>query len=86
MLLISDIWLSHRKLRNPAQLCGMIENLEALPPIILARCEDGELQLEDGHHRLTAYWLSGRDHLYPYEYVLLEKDQWRPRKGKIDGR
>ena len=30
------------------------------------------------HHRLTAVWLSGRGWLESGEYLLLEKDAWRP--------
>ena len=64
----------------------MIQTLERggqLPPVTLSRAADGLLQLEDGHHRLVAIWLTGRRQLKRHEYLLLEKDQWRPRFGKI---
>lgn len=84
---ITNIWMSQKNLRRAEQIPEMVECLldgECLPPITLARDEDGEVQLEDGHHRLVAIWLSGRDELERHEYLLLEKDQWRPRFGKID--
>lgn len=83
---IAKIWISQRNLQRKEQIQGMVDSLAAgeyLPPIILARCEDGEIQVEDGHHRLAAYWLMGRTHLQKHEYVLLEKDQWKPRRGRI---
>lgn len=63
----------------------MIETLRDryLPPITLMQDDKGEVQVEDGHHRLTAIWLSGRTELEDGEYLLIEKDQWRPRCGKV---
>ncbi len=58
---ISGIWMSQRKLRCVAQIPAMIRMLNDggwLPRITISRSEDGSLQLEDGHHRLTAIWLS----------------------------
>jgi hypothetical protein len=83
---IQALWISQRKLRRMGQIPEMIESLEQgdiLPPIVLARCEDGEVQVEDGHHRLKAIWLSGRKTLHRHEYLLVEKDQWKPRRGRI---
>lgn len=83
---ISQIYVSQRKLRNVAQLSGMIETLDeggVLPPILLSRLENDSIQVEDGHHRLTAFWLAGRRRLDEGEYLLIEKDKWRPRFGTI---
>ena len=83
---ITKIWLSQRNLRRAGQIPAMIKTLcegGVLPPIILARCEDGEIQIEDGHHRLTAIWLSGKTDLDYDEYIVVEKDQWKPRFGRI---
>jgi len=82
---IQNIWMSQKSLRRKEQIPEMIRVIEEggnLPPIIIAECEDGEFQLEDGHHRLTAYWLSGRTNLERGEFVLVQKDQWRTRHGK----
>lgn len=83
---IARIWMSQRRLRRAGQIPAMIKASENgdLPPITLARCEDGEIQLEDGHHRLTAIWLSGRKVLEDHEYIVVEKDQWKRRFGKIE--
>ena len=83
---IRDIWLTQSKLNRAGQIPGMIKTLEDdwLPAITLGRLEDGSIQVEDGHHRLTAIWLSGRQKLEPWEYILIESDRWRPRRGKIE--
>ena len=83
---ISTIYVSQRKLRCVAQIPAMIETLEiggCLPRITLSRSRDGSVQVEDGHHRLTAICTSGRRELEKHEYLLLEKDQWRPRFGRM---
>ena len=84
---IKDIWMSQRKLRNVAQIPAMqqeIVNGGFLPRIRINRDTDGSFQLEDGHHRLVAYWISDIRELTPDDYLLLEKDKWRPRFGKIE--
>lgn len=83
---IMKIWMSQRNLYRAKQIPAMIEELKddgELPRIILNRDEDGEIQVQDGHHRLTAIWLSGRTILYKHEYLLVEQNHWRPRCGKI---
>lgn len=83
---IAKIWISQRNLRRAGQIPEMVEaihNGDYLPPITLARCEDDEIQVDDGHHRLTAMYLSGKKVLEDHEYLLVEKDQWKPRTGKI---
>ncbi len=83
---ISEIWVSQRKLRCVAQICAMVQTLEegsCLPQITLSRSEVGSLRVEDGHHRIVAIWLAGRRQLEEHEYLLLEKDQWRPRFGMV---
>ena len=83
---IAEIFVSQRKLRCVAQLPAMVNTLEVggcLPRITLSRSRDGSIQVDDGHHRLTAIWLLGRTELEEDEYLLLEKEQWRPRFGRI---
>lgn len=79
---IENIYTSQRKLNRVDQLLTMIETLnneKDLPKINLTLCEDGEIQIKDGHHRLTAILLSGRKELKRYEYILLTQDQFKPR-------
>lgn len=83
---ISRIYVSQRRLRCVAQIPYMIETLEiggCLPQITLSRSLDGSVRVEDGHHRLTAIWMTGRRELEKHEYLLLEKEQWRPTFGRI---
>ena len=83
---IDEIWISQRNLRRFHQVPEMVNNLKKggyLPRITLMLCEDGEVQVEDGHHRLMAYWLAGWREIDKSEYLLLEKEQWKPRRGKL---
>ncbi len=84
---ITQIWMSQRTLRRAGQIPAMIEALQqgdTLPPVVLSICEDDEIQLEDGHHRLAAIWLSGKKILHSHEYILRERTRWRTRCGKIE--
>lgn len=83
---VLDIWLSQRNLKRAEQIPALVEAIlsgEVLPKILLSFDEDGSIQLEDGHHRLMAYWLAGRERLEPYEYLLIPTERKRPRFGKI---
>ena len=74
-------------LRRKQQIEKMIQTLTDggwLPPIIISQNETKEFQLEDGHHRLCAYWLAGRTSLEKGEFILVQKDQWKPKVGKIN--
>jgi hypothetical protein len=84
---IESIWVSQRQLRNVAQVVLMQIALARgyhLPPVTIACCEDGSYQLEDGHHRLVAYWLSGQSMLESHQYFEVQKDRWKPRFGQIE--
>ncbi len=75
--------MSQSNLHRAYQIPAMIN--ECLPKITLVQCEDGEVQVHDGHHRLVAYWLSGRRNLQRHEYILLQQDNYnRGRFGKIE--
>lgn len=83
---IARIWASQRNLKRAGQIPAMLATLQAggsLPVITLIECEDGEIQVQDGHHRLTAIWVNGRSHLERHEYILLQQDQFRVRCGKV---
>jgi hypothetical protein len=82
---ITTLFVSQRKLRQPEQLPALIQAIrdgDYIPPIRLSEAEDGTIQVDDGHHRIVAYWLSGRTCLKQHEYVILT-DRQRPRFGKI---
>lgn len=84
---IKSIWVSQRSLRNVSQVVAMqisVYRDRVLPPIDIACCEDGSYQLEDGHHRLVAYWLLGQQSLLPHQYSVIHKDRWKPRFGRIE--
>lgn len=83
---ITTLHVSQRTLRRAAQigvLVAAIRNGEFIPPIRVSEAEDGTLQVDDGHHRVVAYWLSGRTHLDRHEYTVFLTDRPRPRFGYI---
>jgi hypothetical protein len=54
-----------------------------LPPLVLSEGVNGVILVEDGHHRLVAYWLSGRTKLHKGEYLLVLKESHKRRFGKV---
>lgn len=83
---IENLWFLQRNLNRSYQLDGMITELQDggyLPLIELITCEDGEIEINDGHHRVAAIWLSGRKTLRKDEYMIWEGYSSRNRKGKI---
>lgn len=80
------LFVTQRKLYRSWQIPGLvraIQNGDYVPPIRLGECEDGTIQVENGHHRAAAYWLSGRAELQTGEYVLFFRDQPRNCFGRI---
>lgn len=84
MIEIEKIWICQKSLKRSGQISKMMSELRGLPPIELAELENGEIQVEDGHHRLMAYYLSGQTELTSDQYNLTQKTNWRARIGKID--
>lgn len=83
---INRLFVSQRNLRRAWQLPALVRAIrsgEAISPIRLSEAEDGTIQVDDGHHRIVAYWLSGRTHLEAYEYTLTPTDRPRPRFGRV---
>jgi hypothetical protein len=83
---LSTLFVSQRKLRAPgavAALMACVRGGDLLPPILLSEDDDGSVQIEDGHHRATAFWLCGCTRLEPHEYLLLPRTRRRPRFGRI---
>lgn len=83
---IATLYVSQRKLRRAEQIPALIEaiqNGDYISPIRISEAEDGTLQIDDGHHRAVAYWLSGRKRLERHEYDLVLTDRHRARFGFI---
>ena len=83
---IKELFVSQRVLRNVGQLAEMIESVdqdECLPRIEIWIDESGQCQVNDGHHRLVAYWLSGRRELKSTEYLVIESESCRQRFGRV---
>ena len=83
---ISNLFVSQRNLRRAWQLPALVESIldgDLLTPIRLSEADDETVQVEDGHHRLVAYWLAGRRRLKSHEYVLFVADRPRFRRGRF---
>ena len=83
---IANLFVSQRNLRRAWQLPALVESIldgDLIPPIRLSDADDETVQVEDGHHRLVAYWLAGRRTLQRHEYVLFLADRPRFRRGRF---
>ena len=81
-LRVEECFVSQHGLRNIGQLAEMVTfikenqrfNKEGLSPsgplIQITRFEDGQLYIQDGHHRLCAVILAGRPFLFGDEYEI----------------
>ncbi|HEX2746942.1 MAG TPA: DUF262 domain-containing protein [Verrucomicrobiales bacterium] len=78
---LATLFVSQRRLRNPGQIHALVEAIQngyPLPPVRLSEDDDGSIQVEDGHHRTTAYWIAGTHQLSSHQYLLLPVSE-RPR-------
>lgn len=84
---LATLYVSQRRLRHPGQIPALIHAVQSgdpIPPIRLSEDDDGSIQVEDGHHRVTAFWLAGRRELTPQDYLLLSvAERPRPRFGTV---
>lgn len=71
---IEDIFATQRCLKRKEQIAGIvkaIEDGERIEQILLFKADDGKVSVVDGHHRLSAYYLSGKKILQGEEFVLV---------------
>lgn len=83
---IKDIQITQRVLNRSEQIDGLVASIkagESIEAIILQR-HRGMIQVWDGHHRLAAYHLAGREELFRGEYELIECQTGRHRFGTIE--
>jgi hypothetical protein len=79
---ITSLWFTQKSLKRKDKIpeLSALESFETRIEISIA--EDGELEIINGHHRVTAVWLSGRKTLLPHEYLLIPTENSRHRFGK----
>lgn len=73
-VLIENIWFTQKKLNRYhiiPQIIESINNKEYIDRVLLQQDDQNELMVVNGHHRITAYWLSGRRILTRDEFVLI---------------
>ena len=87
MINISDLWFTQRSLNRSHKIPDMIkylnDNDEFVDPIELRLCSDGEIEINNGHHRVTAIWRSGRRYLRRGEYIIWDTDDMKSRFYKF---
>lgn len=82
---IESLWATQRNLKREKDIPAMIAFLKEggiFDVIELHECDDGEIQVNNGHHRIVSIYLSGRTYLNPEEYILIP-GKCRPRLMKI---
>lgn len=79
MIDINDLWCTQRSLKRSDMISALKDIYVFSTKIELHRCEDGEIQINNGHHRAAALLLNGRTHLEQHEYVLCDVDITRAR-------
>lgn len=72
---IGSLWFTQRSLKRSYQIEPLartfkVEGYYFDPPIELAKCDDGEIEIINGHHRITALWLAGFKTLRREDYHL----------------
>jgi hypothetical protein len=83
---ILNILVTQRRLKRLEQVDGIvksIQNNEYIEPIDILQGVDGTLVCEEGHHRLAAYYLAGKEQLEDFEYNLLYAESYRPHFGSV---
>jgi hypothetical protein len=86
-ILIKDLWATQKNLKRADQIPHLVDLIlddVCLDKIELHLCEDGEIQINNGHHRVIAMALAGKKELPSDCYCLLESDRVRSRVCKID--
>lgn len=83
MIHLKDIWLTQRRV-NLAKVCQLLKDMPFREKVVLAQCPDNEIEIKNGHHRLTALFFLGRTHLRMCEYTLVSVDKCSVRFGRLE--
>ena len=87
MIYIDDLWTTQKNLKRKKDIPEMVKFLQSgetfEEKIELHECDDGEIQINNGHHRIVAISLSGRNYLEGHEYDLIYTDRPRIRFTKV---
>jgi len=86
-LFIANLWTTQRNLKRVKDIPEMVKFLQN-GGIFAEKIElheyGGEIQINNGHHRIAAILHSGRDYLEDYEYTLIYTDCPRPRFKRLE--
>jgi len=82
-ILISNLWYTQRhidkqKVIDLIRLDGLFDS-----PILLRKAFDDEIEIINGHHRITALWQSKHEYLTLGEFVLVYSESRCARFGRI---
>lgn len=71
---IENIWFTQKNLKRYKQISSIVESVingDYIDPVLLQEDENGDIAIINGHHRIAAYWKSGRKYLRPCECIIV---------------
>jgi len=87
MIKISNIFVTQRNLKRKNRIPSIINSIEKeeyFDPIEVQQLPDNSIEIVNGHHRLTAYYLFGIENLNKTQYNIKCVDEsYKHRFGKI---
>ena len=84
MIKLAEIWITQRSLNRIDDIPAMAADPSGLPPVLLDQSPDGSIEVQNGHHRLHAYWIAGRRFLEFGEYILVQVDYNKTRFYRLE--
>lgn len=81
---ISRLWFTQKVLKRKDSIPHLMK-IKDLDPVKLQYCElDDEIEIINGHHRVTAIYLSGKSVLRPHQYILSYSTTPKRRFGHVE--
>lgn len=77
---MNEIWFTQKVLKRIWQIPDIvkaIENEDIIEPIKLQICEDDQIEILNGHHRITAMWLAGLKEITNFKIFIANKTRNR---------
>lgn len=65
---LSNIWFTQKILKRKEIIPDLIKNINNLPKIKINILPDNSIEIKNGHHRMTALWISGVREMNIYDF------------------
>ena len=83
---VGDLWFTQRTLKRAYEIPKLVSLLHGddffKTPIELQICEDGEIEIVNGHHRIVAIYLAGRQ-LRREDYLIFLTERSKGRFWQV---